>query len=728
MFKLLSRFAYRLRWLFVLLGAIVLAVGIYYGPGVFKELKDGGIVDASAESFQEASAEARAFPRSRPSLILFVRSDRYTVDDPKFQTQFDRVLKSIENDPSHPVVDSYETTPDGPFVSHDRHSTYALINLPGDNRTQTYLRIADNLPATTLHTSLGGPVVADYETNREVQRDLPKLGQISVPILAVLLIIIFRSVIAMMLPLLMGAVSVLCTFAITRVIAHHVDMSVFAANIISLLGLGLSIDYSLLFVTRFRDELSTGKSVADAIATSVLTAGESIFLSGATVACSLLGLLEFREMFLHSMGLGGALAVVMAVASSLVVLPAILAILGPWVNRLSVPLPLGTGVNSKSRKGWRAFGDSVVHNAIVITVVTLAVLIAAGAPFLHVRFANENADSLPATFEARHVADAMSREFQTDARPPIQILVKLPSSPTSETELKALSAYTSQIAALPGVKSIHSLVNLTKGLDVDTYAMLYNDPDAPDQIQEALDHLVSGNSTLVSVEYGEDSQSAAAQKLVKEIRSIAPPAGAHVLVGGDTAELVDRLTSLKTHLPGALAIIFVATFVMLLGMLQSLVIPIKAIILNTLSLSASFGVMTWVFQEGHLERLLRFTSSHSLDPTLPVLIFAIAFGLATDYEVFLVSRIKEEHDRTGDNGASVVTGVEKTGGIITSAGLLLIVVVAAFGMSSILPMKEMGVGLAVAVVVDAAIVRTLLVPAAMALVGKVNWWLPGQRL
>ena len=435
-------------------------------------------------------------------------------------------------------------------------------------------------------------------------------------------------------------------------------------------------------------------------------------------------MLVFPEPFLRSMGLGGALAVVTAMTASLTALPALLAVLGPRVNRGPSPCRSGAAAPARSR---RASGSASATGSCAgpcrSSWSRSGCCSLAGVPFLHARLTNPRPGSLPPSFQTRITAEALMRDFAAGQSAPIQILVTLPASPVAPASLAALSAYVSRLRVLPGVRDVSSLVTLDPRIPAAGYAAFYTLPfnTAADAARA---HFVHGNATLITVNYGGDSQSQAAQRLVHAIRAVPPPPGARALVGGDTAELVDHLASLRTHLPLAAALIMAATFVLLFVMLASILVPVKAIVLNVLSLAASFGLMTWVFQDGHLQNVLRFTSSGSLDATIPVLIFTLAFGLATDYEVFLVSRIKEEYDRTGDNTEAIATGVEKTGQIITSAALLLVVVVAAFGASQILQMKEIGVGLACAVAIDAAVVRTLLVPATMRVLGDLNWWLP----
>ncbi len=731
MFEALARFAFRRRWGLLVFGLLVIGIGATYGAGVFGALQSGGLLDQKTESSREAELADQKFPDSRVSLILLLSSRTLTVEQPGFRDAARQAIAAVKRDPAVQSVTSYFDTSEARFVSRDKHSAYAVVSLNGtdEQRAGAYPRIKAAQPKTALSVSYGGPAVGDYEVNRQVQADLPRAGIISGPILLILLLVIFRSAVAALLPLVIGAVSVLGAFALTRVLAHFVPMSVFASNIIGLLGLGLAIDYSLLFVSRFREEMAAGKTIAGCVDRTVRTAGESIFFSGCTVSISLLGMLAFPESFLRSMGIGGAIAVGCAMAASLTILPAILAVIGPWVNEGAIPLPRRAGrqpqtdAQTDAQGFWFRFSHWVMRRALWIIPVTLGLLLAAGIPFLSVRFANSGADSLPPSFETRRTADALTHDFALGQAAPISITLTTPGSPLTPANLTALSAYAARLQRLPGVK-VSSLVTLDTRIPVWAYPLFYADPTNADA-GKARARFVSGDTTLLILDYAGDSQSPEAQKLVRSVRAVPLPPGSTALVGGDTAELVDRLHSLRVHAPVAGAVIVAATFILLFFLLSSLVVPAKAVILNILSLSASFGLMAYLFQEGHGEKLLAFQSSGSLDVTLPVLIFCLAFGLATDYEVFLVSRIKEEYERGGDNTEAIAIGVEKTGQIITSAALLLMVVVAAFGASRILAMKEIGVGLTIAVAIDAAVVRTLLVPATMKVFGDVNWWLPG---
>ena len=718
-----ARAVFYRRWLFLGIALAVLILGAIYGAGVFDRLKGGGLDDPAAESSREAEAFARQFPDSRVSLLLLLRHPSQDIDAPEFQKSAKEILAAVQGDASVQSVTSYFDTEDDRFVSRDRRATYAVISLRGNENQQgdAYLRLKKNLLPGPFSLLMGGPVVADHEINEQVAKDIPRAEMIALPISLILMFFIFRSLVAALLPLLIGVFAIFGAFALTRTLTNAMDISIFAVNIISLLGLGLAIDYSLLFVSRFRDELAMGAEVPKAIETTLRTAGESILFSGLTVTLSLLGMLAFPENFLRSMGIGGALATAVAMLSSLTVLPALLALLGPNVNRGRLPArppttkPPGTGF-------WYAFSHGVMRYAALVIPATLGLLFVAAIPFLHVRFANPGPESLPPHFDSRRIADILTRDFSGDAEAPIEIIATLPASPLNAAQLDALSDYVARLRKLSSVRDVSSLVSLDERIPADGYATFYSMglPEA----ETAKKRFVSGNATLLTVEYRGVGYDLATQSLVRAIRALPPPAGAKILVGGDTAALIDRLASLRAHLPVAAGAIIAATFILLCLLLSSLLVPLKAVVLNILSLGASFGLMTWIFQDGHLEKALNFKSANSLDVTLPVLIFCLAFGLATDYEVFLVSRIKEEYHRLGDNTEAVAVGVEKTGQIITSAALLLIVVIAAFGASEILPMKQIGVGLSIAIFVDAAIVRTLLVPASMRYFGKWNWWLP----
>jgi trehalose monomycolate/heme transporter len=491
---------------------------------------------------------------------------------------------------------------------------------------------------------------------------------------------VFGSVVAAALPLAIGVVAILGAFTALRVATLVTDVSVFSVNVVTILGLGLAVDYGLFMVGRFREELSRGRGTQDAVVTTMLTAGRTVAVSGLTVAVALAGLLVFPQVFLRSMGLGGIAAVLIAVVAALTVLPALLAVLGPRVNALPIRTRSLTGA---ADGGWARLARSVMRRPVLYATAVVALLLALGAPFLRVAFGGIDARALPAGTESRQVSEALERDFPGGTTSPVEAVL---------TGVDP-AAWAERARTVPGV----------------TGATVTG--------QE-------GGTARVSLTYAGDAQSAQARELVGRVRDLPVPPGGEVLVGGATAELSDLLSGLGRLLPLMGLIVAGSTFLLLFLAFGSVVLPLKALAMNALSLSASFGAIVWIFQDGNLSGLLGFTSTGTVEATQPILVLAIVFGLSMDYEVFLMSRIREEYLRTGDNTAAVAAGLQRTGGLITCAALLLVVVIGAFSLSGITFIKLIGVAMAIAIVVDATVVRALLVPATMRLLGRWNWWAP----
>lgn len=717
----------RHRWWYILAAGVLLLVGLTYGAGAFSKLKSGGFNDPNADSTIESSRAAADFPSASPSLIALLKDPNHTVDDPFYALEAQQALQKLSTSNGVRSVMSYYNSGQQELVSRDRHQTYALITLNGNEIQQaaTYRRLQASLqPVGSLSLKLGGMVAADQQTSDQVKKDLATSEKISFPFLAVLLVIIFRSVVAAALPLIIGSLGILLALTLLRLIAAVTDVSVFATNIITLLGLGLAIDYSLFFVSRFRDELTDGASVQEALRKTRLTAGRTILFSGSIVSLSLLSLLVFPEAFLRSMAYGGAMTVFGAMVTALTILPAILAIIGRRVNRLAFPLPNFS--HNPRNTWWQRLATLVTRNYIVILIVTLALLVTAGLPFTRAQFGPEDTHNLPPGSSSLQVSDSLSHDFVSGQTKSIEALVTTTGDPVDQANLAGLKAYIGRLAAIPGVSSVSSLVTVKPNLNAIQYAYLYHQRQNP-AVTALLGRYVHGNDTLVLVNYDANMSNSRAQALVKSVRAVTPPPQAKVLIGGTAAQLVDLLASLRSHLYLAILIIVAATVILLGIMLRSIVIPLSAVVLSSVSLSASFGAITWIFQGGHGQGWLDFSSPGFLDSTVPILIFAVAFGLAMDYEAFLISRMRERFDETGNNTEAVIFGVTKTGRVISSAALLLIVVILALSASKIVSIKEIGIGLAIAVAVDVVFIRSLLVPATMRLFGKANWWLPRVR-
>jgi RND superfamily putative drug exporter len=639
-------------------------------------------------------------------LVLYSSPDR-TVDDPAFRQAVTGTLAAL---PSSVVerTTSWYATGAAPLVSADRHATYAVLALRGadeQQRTDGLAAIEDSLAAPGLRTQVGGGVTIGRDIEERITADIARAETLSMPVLLVLLVVIFGSVVAAGLPLAIGVMAILGAFTALRLFTLVTDVSVFAVNVITILGLGLAIDYGLFMVSRFREELRRGLSTEDAVVRTMATAGRTVAVSGLTVAIALAGLLIFPQVFLRSMGFGGMAAVLVAMVAALTLLPALLSVLGPRVNALPVRRRRPAGATGDG--AWARIAHSVMRRPVLYAVSVVTVLLVLGLPFLRITFGGIDARALPAGTESRVVAETLDRDFTANVGSPVEAVVTLPAAVGSAD-------------SPAGQAALRSWVDSARGLDGITSAAVTG-------IGRRVGGDSAGSTARVELGLAGDPISGPARAVVQRVRDLPPPPGgpdSSVLVGGRTAELVDLLASVGSRLPWMALLVVGTSFVLLFLAFGSVVLPVKALLMNVLSLSASFGAIVWIFQDGRLSGLLDFTPTGTLEATQPILVLAIVFGLSMDYEVFLMSRIKEQYDLTGDNTAAVATGLQRTGGIITSAALLLTVVIGAFSLSGITFIKLIGVAMIIAIVIDATVVRTLLVPATMRLLGRANWWAP----
>ncbi len=532
------------------------------------------------------------------------------------------------------------------------------------------------------------------DVNEITSEDLARAEQISLPLVVLLALLIFGSLVAASLPALVGGLAMVGALAVVRVITHATEVSIFSVNVISLLGMGLAIDYALFMISRFREELAAlpaddPDASAKAIRRTMATAGRTVLFSGLTVAAALSSLLIFPQSFLRSMGYGGMAAVVVAMLAALTVLPAALRLLGRRVDAGRLPWRRHRPVSVGDDHGWWArLAHGVMRRPVTVIVVTVVALLAIASPFAGAHWGSVDYRVLPPDAPAHVAAEKLHADFGPETSS-ASLLLEGATRP-------AVASYVADVRRVDGV------------VDVQTV-------DA------------KGDRTLLRATWVGNSQSEPSQDVVKDLREVAPAEGS-VLVGGLTASTVDLVSSVGAHLPWMGLIVLVVMLVLLFLAFGSLVLPVKAVLMNLLSITASFGVVTWIFQDGHLSGLLGFTPTGFLDATNPILMLAILFGLSMDYEVFLLSRVREQWDLTGDNDHAVATGVQKTGRIITSAALLLAIVIGAFGLSGIIFMKMIGLGMLVALLIDATVVRALLVPATMKLLGRWNWWAPAPML
>jgi uncharacterized membrane protein YdfJ with MMPL/SSD domain len=728
-FKKLGQFISRHGRATLVTSIVALSVAGFYGLGVFGNLShdDADFNDKSSESYAAFDAINKNFSDTQADLILlFQPKDGKKIDDPVVKTEVEALVNKA---PAGLDITTFYDTGSEQLATADRTQTFATATIKEGEPS----KIIDDLRAlesSTVTTYVGGTKAIQHDVNHQVESDLMKAETLSFAILAVLLVIVFRSFVAAALPLLLGGAAILGAFFVTNVLTEFVAISNYAINVIIMIGLGLAIDYSLFVVGRFREELRAGAPVPAALTTTMMTAGRTVFFSGLTVILSLLSLLVFPLSFLQSMGIGGSAAVFVAMIAALIILPALLRVLGHKVNALS----FGSAKRDReaAKKGetvdeshsfWYKTGRIFMRRPFISIVAILGLLLFMGAPFLHATFGLPDYRSLPDGSEARLVAQRLTDDFGVQASP-IQVVITMDGDAASRENIGQLYDYTRQLEKLDGVEKIESAVNLPGDMTREQYQQTLTNAAQVPGLEKLLETNINNNVALVSVQYNGESEGSTAQNLVTKIRSLQPPQNATVLVGGQPAQLYDLLKTLAVYIPIGLAVIVVTLFVLLFLMLGSIVIPIKAILMNILSLSTAYGAMVFVFQDGNWTGLFNLTQTGSLDATMPVLIFAVAFGLSMDYSVFLYSRIKEHYDKTGDNEAAVLHGLQKTGSIITSASLLLFVVVAAFATARVPLMQQIGVGLALTVLVDAFIVRMILVPALMKPLGRWNWWAP----
>ena len=681
----------RAKRILIVAGLFFLVAGFIGGPVA-------GQLSAEDEDFQDPDAEnivasdrlvASQGGREDAGLVALLSPGGDVRTDPAARAKVRAVQRTIEADTGVAGARSYLDTRNRAFISRDGRQTVVLAAFTDDELEATD-RLRERFEGEGV--SIGGPDVVGPEIGEQVSTDLARAELIAFPILFLLSLWVFRSLVAALLPPLVGALSIVTTFLLMRVVDSGVtSLSIYALNLVTGIGLGLAIDYSLFMVSRYREELAAGADGRAAILATLRTAGRTVLFSSLTVAAALASLLVFPMRFLYSMGIGGLIVSLSAMVVALTVLPAVLAALGPRVNA-GAPRFLRRAADSAARPttsgGWYRLAQWVMRRPGAVAVVTAAVLLVAGLPFLRIAFVPADYKMLPQGSEARQVAETIDQKFGVFAADPIQVVARATRAENGEVD-----RYAAEVRDVPGAGA----VSAPRRLNRDT--------------------------VLIEALPPGDALSERNREVVREVRAV--PAPVPVAVGGAAARFVDQQDTLGDYLPLALGLLALTTFVLLFLMTGSVVLPLKALVMNALTLSATFGVLVLVFQDGRLEGLLDFESAGGVEATQPVLLFAIAFGLATDYAVFLLSRIKEARDSGLDDRAAVAFGVERTGRIVTAAALLFCVAIGAFATSGILFIKLLGVGTALAVAIDATIIRALLVPALMALLGKWNWWAPG---
>jgi RND superfamily putative drug exporter len=715
----------RRRWLVLAATGLLLVVAGLLGGGVFGATKSGGFTDPGAPSSKADRLLTERFGAGDANLVLIVTAGSGRVDDPAVAAAGQALTARLGADPKIAYAASYWTLGGAPPLrSANGNRALVLARIAGDDtdaidwlhdhRSAYEFTAADG----TVSVAVSGITAAYEEVSRTVESDLVKAEWIAFPITALGLLLVFGSVVAAALPLLVGVIAIVATLAVLHALALLTDVSVFSINLTTALGLGLAVDYSLFVVSRYREELArNGGDHTGAVVRSVSTAGRTVLFSAVTVAASLIALLVFPFYFLRSFAFAGAAVVAIAAAAAVTTLPAVLAVLGPQrLERLRIRRRTG-GLAAVTGDGfWHRLAGAVMRRPVRSAAAVIAVLLVLGAPFLRVEFGYPDDRVLPEGAVTRKSADIIRAEFASQEQAGVSV-----AAPGLAADDPRLGGYAAALSQVPGAARVDtalgSFVNGQLAVPASAAPPVFaRFHPVPSQ--------TAADGTWLNVVPSVEPLSEAGERLARAVRAIEAPAGSDVLVGGQSAAMVDAKSALGARLPLAGSIIALITLVVLFAMFGSVLVPAKAVVLNLLSLTATFGAMVFIFQEGHGAGVLGFTATGALLVTMPVLMFCIAFGLSMDYEVFLLSRIKEQHDAGAGTTESVATGLEQTGRIVTAAAALLAVVFIAFATSGISFMKLFGVGLTLAVLMDATLIRGVLVPAFMRLAGEANWWAP----
>jgi RND superfamily putative drug exporter len=747
MFSRWGAFVYRRRrWVLVVM-LVLAAAAAPLASGTANQLSSGGWLDPNSESAKVGDRLEAEFGGGRTSYVALVRSDTGGADarSGEFQAAIAATVAPLLDDPRVSEITGYAETGDDRFISVAGDTAYVVIGL--DMSTDESIDAVEGIEGS-LATPSGysvaltgfGPIQKDSAELSE--KDLVRAETVSLPIAALVLILVFASIVAAGMPLLVAGLAIPSALALINLLARETEMSIYVLNIATMLGLALAIDYSLFITSRFREELAKGRSVEQAVTISVSTAGKAVFFSGAAVAIGLSGLLWFQASALSSIGLGGAIVVLTSVTFSLTFLPALLGMLGKRVNALSVRSLLSrVGIMGDEptvrHSRWEQVAHAVMRRPIAVLVPVLAVLFIAGSPFFRLVQGVPDATVYPAGIASRDAWVALQDEFRPGETTPITILIDTDADATDPASIAAVMAYTGRLAEIEGIDRVEGPFTITDPatgavLDADQVAQLYTAPAGalPPRLDAAVvalkDAYIRGSTVRLDAISPLHPTTPEGTAVVPAVRAVEPGDGiGRVAFGGAAAISEDFLVAQNDRMPLAIGTTLLASALILFLLFGSIVIPLKAVVMTLLSLSASFGALVWIFQEGNLHELLNFEPIGFTIAGNPIIMFATLIGLSMDYEVLLLSRIQESYRRSGDNTAAVAEGLAKSAAVITGAAMIMVVVFSAFALADVVTIKSIGVGMALAVFLDATVIRILLVPATMRLLGEWNWWAPG---
>ncbi|MGG6237852.1 MMPL family transporter [Nodosilinea sp. AN01ver1] len=725
-FATLGRLAYRYRGLVLALWVVLLGLGGLFAPRLESVLHGTGTTYERGEAAQtDRLLEDRLGLDADALTVVFeyANGDRASGAALDQRPDIQPLLADLAD---LPTVESVSQPAVPPRAAGD--VDYRFISLQvADGDTNTAIAnlltlLEDETPAGVT-SYLTGKAVVDYEAQNISKKDLVRAEALSLPLTLIALVFIFGSVVAALLPVVMAVATVTVTSGLIYAIAQFSEVSIFAVTLTTMLGLGVGIDFTLVMVSRFREELAH-RSVPEAVTETMATAGEAVFYSGLTTCIGLLSLLLFPVVLLRSLGVAGSLVVLMSVLAALTLVPALLGVLGHQINRWRLLTPReGAGF-------WGRFSRQIIRYRVVAIAAVVAIILVLMSPFWQAQWGLGDVDALPATAQARQGVEVLEEAISAGRTAPILVAVSTDNGDRvlAPNTVEALYTWVKSLATDDRVATVQSLFNLDPAFDLATYQQLYQTPDRIplESVAAAVARLSDDDTTLISISSRADSNSPQSRALVRELRQKSMP-GLTLSVGGATAKSLDTIDIIGQRAPWAIAAVFLVTFVSLTRLFNSVVMPLKAIFLNVMSIGASFGALVFIFQQGNFQTLLDFTPVGYLDILLPIVLFCVLFGLSMDYEVFLLARIKEAYDRTGNNTDAIVEGLECTGRIITSSALLTIIVTASFAFTSIIFVKALGLGIAISVLIDSTLIRAVLVPASMRLMGHWNWWCPKLR-
>ncbi|MQF69911.1 MMPL family transporter [SAR202 cluster bacterium AD-804-J14_MRT_500m] len=697
----IGQLTYRLRWVIIVVWAGLFVLSLNFALKV-PSLLQSGFGDMDTESRQALKLLADKLNITESGFIIVFSSLDMTIDDPRYIHEMESVMAPLNKLPEIIRMDTFYDGGTNEMISPDRRTVYAVVSMRGtiDEAIQSVPKIENFIQSDLLDIWITGGVPIFSDINNASENDLRRGEIIAIPLVLTALIFVFRGLVPAAVPVAMGVVSVTCSLAILYFVAQHTGVSIFALNLVSFLGLGVAIDYSLLIVSRYRDKLKLC-SGEEAIAQTIGTAGEVIIFSGLTSILGLGSLVLFDLMMLRSLGIGGVLVISTSLIVSMTLVPAVLCIVSGRFKSVS-----GRDQPTLSSRYWKVLTTLVMRRPIWVAVPIICLLVVLGIPFLNINLGSPWASMLPVDAPSRQGWDVVSQEIGIGELTPVVIAAQFDGNPTSQTNILSFAEIVKNLENHHTVKRVESILS-------------------PDKSFQTIKQNYAGtDTTMIRVFSHYDPLDHRSKDLVQDIRNLNLDPNFQLLVTGATADLMDSVDAMYKDFPKAVGFVIATVYFALFVLFRSVILPFKAVILNMMSIFASYGALVYIFQEGHLQNIFQFTSEGVTEATVPILLFAIIFGLSMDYEIFLLSRIKEFYQATQDNAVSVARGMQDTGPLITNAALILVLVAVSFASSDIVIIKALAVGTAIAVFLDATIVRTLLVPALMRIMDRWNWWAP----